>query len=110
MDKQEDERKNPMSKPKRPSVFGPISTTMPAEAAPVDSAKVQQTAQPAKGEAELFRTSIYLPKAAHDKLQEIAFHEGRKKVHDLFIEGIDAVLIKRGYRTTAEFKDDAKAS
>lgn len=99
-----------MSKPSRPSVFDGVSAPATTEVSKADDAKVQKSTTPAKGEAELFRTSIYLPKAAHDKLQEIAFHEGRKKVHDLFIEGIDTVLTKRGYATTAELKDSAKAS
>ena len=97
-----------MSKSPRPSVFGNVAA--PAVTKEADSAQVQASTTPAKGEADLFRTSIYLPKAAHDKLQEIAFHEGRKKVHDLFMEGIDAVLSKRGYATTSELKDSAKAS
>ena len=99
-----------MSKTPRPSVFGNLPTPAPVEEKKADSAVVQQTTTPAKGESEVFRTSIYLPKGVHDILQEIAFHEGRKKVHDLFIEGIDAILTKRGYAKTAEFKDSAKAS
>lgn len=98
-----------MSKAARPSVFGTVAVPAPA-AQPVAEATVVAPAKPAKGEAELFKTSIYLPMAVKDKLEEIAFHEGRKKVHDLFIEGIDAVLQKRGYATTAEMRDSAKAS
>ncbi len=100
-----------MSKTPRPSVFGTLNTPpATAETQQADSGEVRQTTAPAKGETDLFRTSLYLPKAVHDKLQEIAFHEGRKKVHDLFIEGIDTVLTKRGYATTSELKNSAKAS
>ncbi len=98
-----------MSKATRPSVFGAVTTPV-AEVPAADSAAVAQTAKPAKGETGMFKTSIYLPLSVKDKLEEIAFHEGRKKVHDLFMEGIDAVLTKRGYATTAEMKDNSKAS
>lgn len=98
-----------MSKATRPSVFGAVTAPV-AEVPAADSAAVVQAAKPAKGETGMFKTSIYLPPSVKDKLEEIAFHEGRKKVHDLFMEGIDAVLTKRGYATTAEMKDNSKAS
>lgn len=44
----------------------------------------------------LVRSSIYLPGGVHDALREIAYRE-RRKVHDIIMEGIDAVLKKRGY-------------
>lgn len=98
-----------MSKATRPSVFGAITT--PVDEVPAaDNAAVAPATMPAKGESGMFKTSIYLPLSVKDKLEEIAFHEGRKKVHDLFMEGIDAVLSKRGYATTAEMKDNSKAS
>jgi hypothetical protein len=43
-------------------------------------------------------TSLYLPKAVHEALREIAFHE-RVKIHDLVLQGIDAVLKKRDYKS-----------
>lgn len=98
-----------MSKANRPSVFGTVTAPV-AEASLADHAAVAQATKLAKGESGMFKTSIYLPQAVKDKLEEIAFHEGRKKVHDLFMEGIDAVLTKRGYATTAEMKDSSKAS
>jgi hypothetical protein len=98
-----------MSKAPRPSVFGAVTTPV-ADVPPADTGTVATTAKPAKGETAMFKTSIYLPLSVKDKLEEIAFHEGRKKVHDLFMEGIDAVLSKRGYATTAEMKDSSKAS
>ena len=98
-----------MSKASRPSVFGAVTTPV-VEVPTADSATVASITKPAKGETGMFKTSIYLPLSVKDKLEEIAFHEGRKKVHDLFMEGIDAVLSKRGYATTAEMKDNSKAS
>ena len=98
-----------MSKPSRPSVFGAVTATA-VSASGADGGTAEPTTKPAKGETGMFKTSIYLPLSVKDKLEEIAFHEGRKKVHDLFMEGIDAVLSKRGYATTAEMKDSSKAS
>lgn len=48
------------------------------------------------------KSSLYLPPQAHRKLKEIALAHNCK-VHDLFIEGIDHVLGKKGYPTVAEF-------
>ncbi len=57
----------------------------------------------------MMRTSLYLSRAVHDKLREIAFTE-RRKVHELFIEGIDKVLAERGFPSTAELKGSTTAS
>ena len=73
------------------------------------AAKVSAASAPATNEADFFRTSLYLSRAVHEKLREIAFHE-HKKVHDLFVEGLDKVLSKRGYPTTQEIRDANKAS
>ncbi|EYR79535.1 MULTISPECIES: hypothetical protein [Rhizobiaceae] len=94
-----------MSKAPRPSVLGNLT----AAVAPADGAEVKEAQTPAKNEADMFRTSVYIPRAVADKLHEIAFHEGRKKFNDLLIEGIDAVLTKRGYSTTAEIRESSKA-
>ena len=97
-----------MSKATRPSVFGAVTT--PVDEVPAaDNAAVTPATKPAKGESGMFKTSIYLPLSVKDKLEEIAFHEGRKKFNDLLIEGIDAVLTKRGYSTTAEIRESSKA-
>jgi hypothetical protein len=90
----------------RPNVFGDADiVSLPVEAT---QAKVSKAANPAKGEGEMFRTSLYLSRAVHDVLREIAFHE-RKKVHDLFMEGLDLVLEKRRHPSTAEITKSAKA-
>jgi hypothetical protein len=41
-------------------------------------------------------TSLYLPGPVHDAMRKVAYDE-RVKIHDLVIEGIDAVLKRRGY-------------
>lgn len=59
-----------------------------------EAARVVESATPAKGEGDMFRTSLYISHAVHDVLREIA-HVERKKVHDLLREGIDHVLTSR---------------
>jgi hypothetical protein len=91
----------------RPNVFGDEDSV--AVPVAVDTAvKASKTAKLAKGEAEMFRTSLYLSRAVHDVLREIAFHE-RKKVHDLFMEGLDHVLAKRRHPSSEEITSNAKA-
>jgi hypothetical protein len=48
-------------------------------------------------------TSLYLPGQVHDALRKIAYDE-RIKIHDLVIEGIDAVLKRRGYQSVESRK------
>ena len=43
----------------------------------------------------MVHSSLYLPDAVHEALREAAFHE-RCKIHDIIMQGIDAVLQKRG--------------
>lgn len=52
-------------------------------------------------------SSIYLPTRVHDALREVAFRE-RIKIHDVIMEGIQAVLHQRGYRTTDKIKTGKK--
>jgi hypothetical protein len=91
---------------KRPSVFADIAIPATPNAT---QAEVKATDTPAKGENELFRTSLYLSRPVHEKLREIAFHE-RKRVNDLLIEGLDKVFAERGYPSSEEMKSSAKAS
>ena len=93
----------------RPNVFGDEdSVAVPVTVAGTTTARTSKTTKLAKGEAEMFRTSLYLSRAVHDVLREIAFHE-RKKVHDLFMEGLDHVLAKRRHPSTEEITNNAKA-
>jgi hypothetical protein len=100
-----------MAASNRPSVFAFPNTAKPPAAAmeaQPTAAVVRDAMQPARGEPEMMRTSLYLSRAVHDKLREIAFTE-RRKVHELFIEGIDKVLAERGFPGTAELRDSSKA-
>ena len=44
----------------------------------------------------IVHSSVYLPEPIYEALRETAFKE-RCKIHDLIMEGITAVLKKRGY-------------
>lgn len=101
-----------MAATSRPSVFAfpnPVAAPPQARDAAPTAAEVQAKASPAQGESEMMRTSLYLSRAVHDKLREIAFTE-RKKVHELFIEGIDKVLAERGFPGTDELRSSTRAS
>jgi hypothetical protein len=53
-------------------------------------------------------SSLYLPEPVYEVLRKIAFEE-RLKIHDLAIEGLDAVLRRRGYPSVASLKGGKKA-
>jgi hypothetical protein len=48
-------------------------------------------------------SSIYLPQPVYEALRKIAFEE-RAKIHDLVLEGIDAMLRRRGYPSIDSLK------
>ena len=78
-------------KTKRPSMIDAMmSTEASAEAAPA------APPAPTKPKPDVQHTSVYIPRAAHERLREIAFHE-RVKMHDLIMEGLDLVMEKRGH-------------
>jgi hypothetical protein len=57
-----------------------------------------------KSRPDIVHTSVYLPKAVHQKLREIAFHTDRK-VHDIIMDGIDEALKRHGHPTTGALKE-----
>lgn len=73
-----------------------------AQAPTVTTAPVAFT----KPKPDVQHTSVYIPRAAHERLREIAFHE-RVKMHDLIMEGLDLVIEKRGHpeRATRSTKE-----
>jgi hypothetical protein len=96
---------------KRPSlVAGLHLNPTPAQEPVAPTPEPAAAAKPAgrKATPDIVHTSVYLPKQAHRKLKEIAFHTD-KKVHDLIMEGIDEVLKRHGHPTSAELKASAKA-
>ena len=56
---------------------------------------------------EIVHSSLYLPERVYEALREIAFHE-RVKIHDLVMQGIDAMLKKRGYPSIDGLKTGKK--
>ena len=96
---------------KRPSLVAGLQINQAPAPEPVST--MSEPAAPAKpvgrkAQPDIVDTSVYLPKQAHRKLKEIAFHTD-KKVHDLIMEGIDEVLKRHGHPTSAELKASAKA-
>ena len=55
----------------------------------------------------IVHSSLYLPEPVYEALRKIAFEE-RVKIHDLAMEGIDAVLRKRGYPSAESLKAGKK--
>ncbi len=89
---------------KRPSVIGSLSLVGESPAAAPDS-EVSVT-KPARAKREgIVHTSIYVPRPVYQKLREIAFTQERK-VHDIIMEGIDAVLQKYGHPEIAVLKNN----
>jgi hypothetical protein len=94
---------------KRPSLVAGLQINQaPAPELVTPAPELAAPAKPAgrKAQPDIVHTSVYLPKPAHRKLKEIAFHTD-KKVHDLIMEGIDEVLKKHGHPTSAELKASA---
>jgi DNA helicase TIP49 (TBP-interacting protein) len=56
----------------------------------------------------IVHSSLYLSEPVYEALRKIAFDE-RIKIHDLAMEGIDAVLRKRGYPSAENLKAGMKA-
>ena len=78
-------------KPKRPSMIDAMMAPEPPIATPPVA-----PAPPPKAKPDVQHTSVYIPRPAHERLREIAFHE-RVKMHDLIMEGLDLVIEKRGH-------------
>ena len=99
-----------MTMAKRPSVIGSLDLLPSAPvAATVASAEVVDLKAASKKAAkarDVQHTSVYIPRAAHDRLREIAYHE-RKKIHDLIMEGMDSVIADRGHSESARRKSVA---
>jgi hypothetical protein len=64
-------------------------------------AATQRRARP-----DIVHSSLYLPQAVYEALRNIA-HEERRKIHDLVLDGIDAVLKKNDYPSAERRKAKA---
>ena len=101
---------------KRPSLIGGLNlprseareavTDRPpgqAETDPPNPKPASRRARP-----DVVHTSVYLPRAVHRKLREIAFTRD-VKVHDVIMEGIDEALRKHGHPSVEALKGSGKA-
>jgi hypothetical protein len=98
------------AKSKRPSVLSvdDLLVGQPEAREPKDVEKVEQKTPTKKAASEEnFRTSVFLSRAGHNVLRDIA-HEERKSFADLFREGLDHVLTSRHYPTLAELERKKK--
>jgi hypothetical protein len=84
---------------KRPAI------TLPTKPEPPRTVLTEQrdSGKPLKPK-DYIKATIYLPRKVHQELRSIAFHENRK-MHALFMEGIDRVLAERGQKTSAELRE-----
>lgn len=65
-------------------------------------------AQPRASERPaVIHSSLYLPEGVYEALRKVAFDE-RVKIHDLVMEGINAVLRHRGYGSVEAIKAGRK--
>lgn len=79
---------------KRPSIIADLKLDEPSA---TPTAEASAPAMPTrKARPDIVHTSIYLPKAMHRKLREVAFTTDRK-VHDIILEGVEAALRKYGH-------------
>jgi hypothetical protein len=89
---------------KRPSLLaglqlsGPEPPSNPQDHEPVSTAQSGRKPRP-----DIVHSSVYIPKAVHRKLREIAFTTDRK-VHDLILDGIDGVLKSHGHAGIDELR------
>src|SRR5215207_10009836 len=86
-----------MAKPARPSMISDL--LLSPEGAPPVTALAPASARRVR--PDIVHSSIYVPKPAYRKLREIALVR-ECKVHDLILDGIDAVLREHGHPTTGE--------
>jgi hypothetical protein len=89
---------------RRPSIVG--SLLPGAEQASEPQAPA---ARPKPKGPDIVHTSLYIPRAAYRKLQEIALTQDRK-VHDVLMDGIDTVLREHGHPPTERRKRGPKAT
>jgi len=93
---------------KRPSLIAGLINPQPEPAPEAPSVARVEPALAEKPTAQklnpdVIRTSIYLPRPVYRRLKEIALTTDQK-VHDLFMEGIDAALRKYGHPGISELR------
>ena len=85
---------------RRPSIIAGMDLMPPIHAQSGKGAEIPAPqAAPATPRAirpDVQHTSVYIPRAAYERLREIAFAE-RCKIHALVMQGIDQVIAERGH-------------
>lgn len=85
---------------KRPSVIDDVEADLPVPVS--DEGELPRASAPGrKVRPDVQHTSVYIPRAAHERLREIAFIE-HCKVHDLIMQGVDRVIAERGHPERAK--------
>ena len=86
--------------PKRQSILAKLESERPEPPEAIAAIPSAHASTPARPEVEaragIRKTSIYIPDAVMHRLREISFTE-RRKLHDLFLEGLDRVIENRGH-------------
>lgn len=98
-------------KPKRTGLNSLISLDLSESPKPEENllpveSPLEDPATPKKTDDIKYQT-LYLPKPVHRQLRELA-NEEDKKLHDLYLEGINLVLKKRGLKSIAELTKNQK--
>lgn len=83
---------------KRPSIIAGMDLASPASAQAGKTVEftASQSVPTKPRRLDVQHTSVYIPRAAYERLREIAFAE-RCKIHDLLMQGIDLVIAERGH-------------
>jgi hypothetical protein len=71
------------------------------------SAAIDEAANRPPERPAVIHSSLYLRAPVYEALRKIAFDE-RAKIHDLVMQGIEAVLRKRGYPSVDDLKSVKK--
>jgi hypothetical protein len=84
----------------------PLTKPLVRFAEPPTRTRMEAPRRPPKRPA-VIHSSLYLPAPVYEVLRKIAFDE-RAKIHDLVMQGIEAVLRKRGYPSVDDLKSGTK--
>jgi hypothetical protein len=93
---------------KRPSIVGSLNIGKGEPAVPEPALSSPPLPEKTKRN-DIVHTSVYVPKPAYRKLREIAFTK-EIKIHDLIMDGIDAVLQQNGHPPMVKEFRSAKTS
>jgi hypothetical protein len=73
------------------------ATSRRSAGSPIEKSKEPIAKEVGKKKKEIVLQTVYLPKAVHKQLRELAF-EREKKMHDILMEGLDLAFKKYGLK------------